>query len=57
MNRVKKIAGIVLFCVGFVMSSAQNADGSPAPLVTLAAALVMIIGGKILAAELKEGEE
>jgi len=57
MNRIKCIFGTVLFIAGFIMSSAQNADGSPAPLVTLGAAVVMIIGGRMLVRELEKGEQ
>lgn len=54
MRKFKMILGGALFIAGLVCSSAQKEDGGPAPVFTLGAAVVMIIGGKILAGELEE---
>ena len=58
MKKFKTILGTALFIIGFVLSSAEKPDGSPAPLVTLGAASVMLIGGNMLSKQFKnEGDE
>jgi hypothetical protein len=52
----KYVLGLVLVMVGFVLSSAQKENGSPAPLVTISSAVVMMVGGKIMSNEMKKGE-
>lgn len=51
------ILGGALFIAGLICSAAQREDGGPAPVFTLGAAVVMIIGGKLLAGELEDGKE
>lgn len=57
MKKIKTALGLILFLIGFICSFGQKEDGGPAPLWTLGSVALMIVGGKMYASEMKDGDE